>query len=476
MNIIKKQLFFTFCFLFSVVQAQYTSVKGHIVDTKNMAVIFTPMVNSKLMDLKRESSTKEGNYELKLSNEKPSIWKMSYKDRFVYLFLIPNTLLEINLDYIASADFEFNGKNATDQLFLNDPNKLSFYSSEISTKLKEIAKQNDPFLYKKEVMAEANKLKTAFQNHALYPQISSDLKNFYSKNNIELIAYQYFFSYPKFLGVSQDSFYESDLDYYQFKNELLYQNYRDFPLYIDMHYQFLRLEIALEISKDYPNKIGEDLFFYKKLIELSKRYSEISVRRALEERALGDWIGYYGKPLELKDEITSFLSKEFDVKKSQAIKKKLLSLAEYEKSRSAPIFNYIDENNKNHNSKELIGKLVYIYVWNSKYPTSIENMILCQEISNEFKGNDKIVFLYMSIDNEIENWKQKIGELGIQNGLHGIAYPYEFQSDFAKKYNIQTLPHFLLIDKSGNLVALRAPKPSQKEHLISILKAHLLTK
>ena len=130
-----------------------------------------------------------------------------------------------------------------------------------------------------------------------------------------------------------------------------------------MHYQFLRLETALEISKDYPKKIGEDLFFYKKLIELSKRYSEISVRRAIEERALGDWVGYYGKPLELKDEITSFLSKEFDVKKSQAIKKKLLSLAEYEKSRSAPVFNYIDDNYKNHTSKELIGKVVYIYVW-----------------------------------------------------------------------------------------------------------------
>ena len=463
-------------FLSQNLVSQNTTLKGKINDNNYMAVIFTPMVNSKLMDLKKEFSPKEGSYEIKLTNEKPSIWKMSYKDRFVYLFLIPNTVLDVNLDYFNGKEFEFNGKNAADQFFLNNPEKPSFFSSEITNKLKETAKQNDPFLYKKEVMAEANKLKIAFQNHNLYPKISNDLKNFYTKNNIELTAYQYFFNFPKFLNIHPDTFYEADMDYYQFKNEILYQNYRDYPLYIDVHYQFLRLENAFEINKDYPNKKDEELFFYKKLIERSKRYSEISVRRVLEERALGDWVGYYGKPLEIKEEITGFLSKEYDVNKSQAIKKKLLLLAQYEKGRTAPMFNYLDENNKNHNSKELIGKVVYIYVWNSKYPTSVENMTLCQEIAKEFKGNDKIVFLYMSIDNEIENWKEKLKELNIQNGIQGIAYPYGFHSDFAKKYTIQTLPHYLLIDKSGNLVDHRAPKPSQKDQLISILKAQLSVK
>lgn len=472
----KQLLLFLFLTISYTLFPQYTTIKGHIEDRIYMAVILNPMVNSKLMDLKKEFNPKEGTYEIKIFNDKPSIWKLSYKDRFTYLFLIPNTQLEINLNYINGAEFEYQGKNAADQLFLNNHEKPSFFSAEITSKLKETAKQNDPILYKKEVMAEANQLKIAFENHPQYPKLSTELKNFYSKNNIELTAYQYFFNYPKFLGIHPDSFYESDLDFYQFKNEVLYQNYRDYPLYIDIHYQFLRLENALEISKDYPNKKDEELFFYKKMIERTKRYSEISVRRALEERALGDWVGYYGKPLEIKEEITAFLSKEFDVQKSQAIKKKLLLLAQYEKGRTAPMFNYLDENNKNHNSKELIGKVVYIYVWNSKYPTSIENMSLSQEIANEFQGNDKIVFLYMSIDNEIENWKQKLGTLNIQNGLHGIAYPYGFHSDFAKKYTIQTLPHYLLIDKSGNLVDHRAPKPSQKEQLISILKEQLSVK
>lgn len=476
MNFIKLPVLFVFCFLYSELFAQYTTVKGQITDNKYMAVILNPMVNSKLMDLKKEFSPKEGRFEIKVYNEKPSVWKLSYKDRFTYLFLIPNTQIEINLDYLNGLEFEFKNKNASDQLFLNSSEKPTMYNSEVTNKLKETAKQNDPILYKKEVMSEANKLKISFENHPLYKNLSPELKNFYTKNNIELTAYQYFFNFPKFLGIHPDSFYEADQDFYQYKNEILYQNYRDYPLYIDVHYQFLRLETAFEINKDYPNKKDEELFFYKKLIEKSKRYSEISVRRALEERALGDWVGYYGKPLEIKEEITTFLSKEFDVQKSQAIKKKLLLLAQYEKGRTAPMFNYLDENNKNHNSKELIGKVVYVYVWNSKYPSSVENISLCQEIANEFKGNNQIVFLYISIDNEIENWKQKLEELKIQNGIQGIAYPYGFHSDFAKKYTIQTLPHYLLIDKSGNLVDHRAPKPSQKEQLISILKEQLLVK
>jgi hypothetical protein len=133
---LKQLLLFLFLNISYTLFSQYTTVKGHIVDKNYMAVILNPMVNSKLMDLKKEFNPKEGTYEIKIFNDKPSIWKLSYKDRFTYLFLTPNTELEVNLDYLNGAEFEYQGKNANDQLFLNNPEKPSFFSTEITIKLK----------------------------------------------------------------------------------------------------------------------------------------------------------------------------------------------------------------------------------------------------------------------------------------------------------------------------------------------------
>jgi len=38
-----------------------------------------------------------------------------------------------------------------------------------------------------------------------------------------------------------------------------------------------------------------------------------------------------------------------------------------------------------------------------------------------------------------------------------------FGSDIVQKYNIYTIPRFILIDKEGKIINVNAPRPSSKE-------------
>ena len=111
-------------------------------------------------------------------------------------------------------------------------------------------------------------------------------------------------------------------------------------------------------------------------------------------------------------------------------------------------------------------KVVYIDVWASFCgPCKIE-MPYSEKLKHALSDKD-VVFIYISIDKNTEAWK------GAMNDCGGKGQNYLLKGGlntaFAKHFNIYGVPHYILIDKQGNVIFPSAARPSSASIKNSIL-------
>jgi len=117
------------------------------------------------------------------------------------------------------------------------------------------------------------------------------------------------------------------------------------------------------------------------------------------------------------------------------------------------------------------GKVVYVDFWASwcgpcrqEFPFSKK---LHESLTDKQKKN--IVFLYISIDEDPENWKNAVDKLKLDNGEHGYSEG-GWASEVTRKYQINSIPRYMIIDKNGNIVQPDAVRPSDPATLDILLK------
>jgi transcription antitermination factor NusA-like protein len=86
----------------------------------------------------------------------------------------------------------------------------------------------------------------------------------------------------------------------------------------------------------------------------------------------------------------------------------------------------------------------------------MQELSYSKKIENEFKG-EKIVFLYISVDENESGWKNAIAKKGI-TGINVISPG--LNSHVAKLYNVSAIPKYYLIGKDGKIVSDIPPTPS----------------
>ncbi|MBN4065696.1 TlpA family protein disulfide reductase [Candidatus Amoebophilus asiaticus] len=123
----------------------------------------------------------------------------------------------------------------------------------------------------------------------------------------------------------------------------------------------------------------------------------------------------------------------------------------------APDFTYKDINGKEVSLSDFKGKVVYLEVWASWCQFCRKELPHSKRLERLFR-KDNVVFLHVSIEQNEERWKEFIQEKKIK-GVHLITKQV-FESDVVKQYGIVGIPHFILIDKDGNLVTKKAKRPS----------------
>lgn len=127
--------------------------------------------------------------------------------------------------------------------------------------------------------------------------------------------------------------------------------------------------------------------------------------------------------------------------------------------RPAPDFTYTTVNGKKVSLKSLRGKYIYIDVWATWCVPCKKEIPFLMEVEKKYEGRN-IQFISLSVDvpKDKEKWRKYV----LENHLEGLQLITEngFDSDFIKKFNIASIPRFILIDPAGKIIAADAKRPS----------------
>lgn len=113
--------------------------------------------------------------------------------------------------------------------------------------------------------------------------------------------------------------------------------------------------------------------------------------------------------------------------------------------------------------KDFKGKVIFIDVWATWCGPCRGQFPYLKQIEEEYHDNKDIVFVGISTDKlkDKQKWLKTIQK----ENLGGVQLLDDFGKAFGRKYQVLSIPRFLLIDKQGNWIEIRCPLPEAKEEL-----------
>jgi len=130
----------------------------------------------------------------------------------------------------------------------------------------------------------------------------------------------------------------------------------------------------------------------------------------------------------------------------------LISISLFSQSNEKKSFDeFLHENND---------KIIYVDFWASWCKPCIKEIPKILKLSKDYK-NSKIIFVFFSIDENLDSWENLSEELNIK------SYEYNFNSHQFKKPKIfkelklNSLPRYLII-KNSKIIDENAKKPSKR--------------
>jgi len=116
--------------------------------------------------------------------------------------------------------------------------------------------------------------------------------------------------------------------------------------------------------------------------------------------------------------------------------------------------------------KKFQGKVIYMDLWASWCAPCRDNFPFSKKLMEEYKNRD-IVFLFVSIEKDESRWKIASITDGLtkRNSLFFLNFN---NTSFKKVYEIESIPRYLLFNKSGEIINSDAPMPQNIELKIII--------
>ncbi len=110
--------------------------------------------------------------------------------------------------------------------------------------------------------------------------------------------------------------------------------------------------------------------------------------------------------------------------------------------------------------KDLKGKVIYLDIWATWCGPCIAEIPASKKLQQEFLNED-VRFVNVSVDRNKSDWEKFLKEDKTWKGIHVIMEPDKIQSLYAA-YKLFGVPTYILIDQSGNIVNMKAPRPSEQ--------------
>ncbi len=276
-------------------------------------------------------------------------------------------------------------------------------------------------------------------------------------------------------------------------NEIFYQcpEYRDFLYrYITREELFKETNILNSVEKkNSKGEIMEEPYTLTRFFDIQNdsNYQDVlwsQYYKALSQipiNTIRDWYisnhlinSFKRQPLkEVEPVYSDFLQKC----QSAVYKDTLISTFKYYKNRrnsfKAPDFTLKNEKGEKVSLSKFAGKVVYLDFWGTSCAPclyDIKNYI--PELHKRYK-DEEVVFVNICIDSEEKKWKSSISDLRF-GGANLIAEDLT-SSQVCRDYHIDAVPHYVVIDRKGNLREINAPKPkdllNRKTNIIDELLA-----
>ncbi|MCR8668942.1 TlpA family protein disulfide reductase [Aestuariibaculum sp. M13] len=405
-----------------------------------------------------------GNYTVDLNDDPEGVYRLLVNGMSFPIYINDNTNLTLNIskpvsrnifdaislsgDNIENTELLFKYKRQKDSLFLL--NKRDIYQKiplefekYINVRMESILDWIDNFVVDNNVdnkqLIEYLKLQELSEAHYLFYYYPNDHKR-YVPNNTDITP-EYFKTY-----------YNNQLDK---DSKITYMGSDQF---------------AMIARGKYNSQLREKLIGYDpNSLQYQKKMEEALSGMTYPEYMKNDlytiFIINYGKTTnpEIKPYLTKIINEHvtsgvlFERWKAFVKSDKMFSNGDI-----APNFTLTDIDGNKISLSDFRGKLVYIDLWATWCGPCLKEMPDLKKLKEKYKDSN-IVFIGISLDDDIETWKKMLEKEG-DNFLTGIQLATgQYETQLNKDYGVNGIPHFILIDRDGTLIAKKAPRPSNNK-------------
>lgn len=466
--------------------AQPVIVSGSHTNSADAALIFTadkPYPDTTTYRQTVQSSG--GKFEWKTDLEKGTLVNVQLSNAVFQLFLEPGDALQLEINTeVSPVSIAFLGKGAENNRFLFDFNMQFLKGFNADAQTADVAAAGSIDEFESAIFDQRLKQMRFIKENAVKNKVTTAFSDFMN----DQVVYNYFAQLLLFSKIKSGdptglkmtalpSIMLSEMQSASLMDERNMNSpaYRSFLLnYVRYEtakgFNFLKfLDYADMLEREYSYALrhlsGEPFKFFiaHELYTNCGKTESATVKKLYQALTQSDPQGSYAKPVYEKCQ-TEINAKEVKKEKPEEPKEKGAKTSEAAK-KSQP-FTLIDLKGNKVYMDDFKGKVVYVDFWASwcgpcrqQFPhaKTLHKMLTPEQLK-------QVVFLYISIDETEEKWKNAIEQNQIE-GFHTNS-PGGWGSSVTKHFGVNSIPRYMLIDKKGNVVDPNAKRPSAGEELL----------